>query len=194
MDARHLEELEQLVIPVACLDVVEHRAAGVGRIGDVDLAAGQFPDQPRIDRAEGELARLGVGPRALDVVENPPQLCCRKNRRRSPGRSSSDRSSRPSFFIWSQKPAVRRSCQTMAWPTGSPVSRFQTTAVSRWLVMPMAADIARVEPGLAHRLGRDAVLRGPDFVGIVLHPARLGKVLLEFLLRDGAGWSRHGRR
>ncbi len=35
--------------------------------------------------------------------------------------------------------AVRRSCHTIAFATGAPVSRSQTTVVSRWLVMPMAA-------------------------------------------------------
>lgn len=33
----------------------------------------------------------------------------------------------------------RRSCQTMALCAGSPVFRSQTTAVSRWLAIPMAA-------------------------------------------------------
>ena len=37
--------------------------------------------------------------------------------------------------IWS----VRVSCQTIALWTASPVLRSQTTAVSRWLVMPMPA-------------------------------------------------------
>ncbi len=35
--------------------------------------------------------------------------------------------------------AVRLHCQTMALYTGIPVCRFQTTVVSRWFVMPMAA-------------------------------------------------------
>ena len=45
--------------------------------------------------------------------------------------------SMPSRRARSQRSAVRRSCQTMALPTGSPVSAFQTSVVSRWLVMPM---------------------------------------------------------
>ena len=42
--------------------------------------------------------------------------------------------------------AVRRHCQTMALYTGSPVSRSQTMAVSRWLVMPMASTSAADRP------------------------------------------------
>jgi len=45
--------------------------------------------------------------------------------------------------------AVRRSCQTMALWSGLPVSRSQTTTVSRWLVMPMAATSAAAMPALA---------------------------------------------
>ena len=37
-----------------------------------------------------------------------------------------------------QKSAVRRSCQTIARASGSPLSRSHATTVSRWLVMPMA--------------------------------------------------------
>ena len=39
----------------------------------------------------------------------------------------------------SQMPAVRRSCQTIALQIGSPVTRSQTTVVSRWFVIPIAA-------------------------------------------------------
>ena len=45
----------------------------------------------------------------------------------------------PFAFSLSQKPAVRRSCHTIALPTGFPVVLFQATVVSRWFVMPMAA-------------------------------------------------------
>ena len=39
----------------------------------------------------------------------------------------------------SQRAAVRRSCQTIARWSGSPVRRLKATTVSRWLVMPIAA-------------------------------------------------------
>ena len=42
--------------------------------------------------------------------------------------------------------AVRRHCHTMALPTGRPVSRFHTTVVSRWFVMPMASMSAGPSP------------------------------------------------
>ncbi len=46
-------------------------------------------------------------------------------------------------------PAVRVSCQTIALAIGSPVSRSQTTVVSRWLVMPIAATSPGSTPALA---------------------------------------------
>ena len=48
-------------------DVEEHRAAGVGRVGGEDLAAGQVPQQPAVDRAERE-----VGPGRHAPPPRPP--------------------------------------------------------------------------------------------------------------------------
>ena len=45
--------------------------------------------------------------------------------------------------------AVRRHCQTIAGQTGAPVSLSQTTVVSRWFVMPMAAMSAADRPAFA---------------------------------------------
>ena len=49
------------------------------------------------------------------------------------------RSSAPWAASSSHRAAVRRSCQTMAWPYGFPVVRSHATTVSRWLVIPIAA-------------------------------------------------------
>ena len=48
--------------------------------------------------------------------------------------------------ISSMMGAVRRHCHTMALYTGLPVSRSQTTVVSRWLVMPMLSMSAGPNP------------------------------------------------
>ena len=39
------EQLEQLVVPFLLHDVVQQRAAGIGGIGRMDLAAGEAPKQ-----------------------------------------------------------------------------------------------------------------------------------------------------
>ena len=59
-------------------------------------------------------------------------------------------------------------------------------------------NVRRFQSGPGERAPRDAELRAPDVLRVVLHPARLGKNLTEFLLRlrahaavfgkyDGAG-------
>ena len=69
--ARDRQDLEQLIVPIKRAQVHQHRAAGVGGIGDVHAptgAAGQVPDQPGVDRAKERVAGLGglpVGGRAL---------------------------------------------------------------------------------------------------------------------------------
>ena len=61
-------------VPGQRVEVHQHGARGVGRVGDVQAAvgaAGHVPDQPGVDVAEHQVARLGLLPGALDVVEDP---------------------------------------------------------------------------------------------------------------------------
>ncbi len=44
---------------------------------------------------------------------------------------------------------MRRSCQTIALWIGRPLARSQTTTVSRWLVMPIAATSRAATPARA---------------------------------------------
>ena len=55
----------------------------------------------------------------------------------------------PSLFSLAQMSAVRRSCQTMARCTALPVARSQTTVVSRWLVIPIAAMSLAFRPAFS---------------------------------------------
>ena len=56
---RNAQEPQQLVVPVLAVDVEEHGARGVARVGGVHRAAGEPPQQERIDGAERQLAALG---------------------------------------------------------------------------------------------------------------------------------------
>ena len=69
----------------------------------------------------------------------------------------------------SQRSAVRRSCQTSALWTGSPVFGSQATTVSRWLVIPIAFEVGPRD--LRRRRARRGHLPGhiPD---LVRHRAR----------------------
>ena len=80
---------------------------------------------------------------------------------------------------------MRRSCQTMARPSGRPLARSQTSVVSRWLVMPMAAIAPGARPARSMRGAAGGGDARPDVVRVVLDPARLREVLRELLLRGG---------
>jgi hypothetical protein len=71
--------------------------------------------------------------------------------------------SRPASRSSSQRRAVRRSCQTSAWCSGSPV-RLQ---------------VAVAHAGVVERLDRDGAGDVPDLGGVVLDPARSREVLAE---------------
>src|SRR6056297_2039330 len=58
-------------------------------------------------------------------------------------------SSNPSALSDLQKSDVRRSCQTIALWTGLPVARSQTSVVSRWFVMPIAAILSAPLPAFS---------------------------------------------
>ena len=72
--ARHARDLQELVVPLAGVDVEQQRARGIGGVGGVHLAAGEPPEQIAIDGAEHQLAALGARPRAGDVVQDPGDL------------------------------------------------------------------------------------------------------------------------
>ena len=55
------------------------REALLGSVG-VNASAGEFPEQPAIDCAEGELAGVCMGARARDVLEDPGNFGGRKIR------------------------------------------------------------------------------------------------------------------
>ena len=96
--------------------------------------------------------------------------------------SSVTRSSTPSSRSRSQMPVVRRSCQTIAGRGECRVRRSQTTAVSRWSVIPMQVGCC-VGAGEGLAAGGDG--RRPDVVGLVLDPAGAGEELRELAVAAG---------
>ena len=183
--ARHAQELQQFVVPLAGVDVEQQRARGIGGVGGVHLAAGQPPQQVAVDGAEQQFAALGALARAGHVIEQPGDLgageigiddqagLCRDHRLVRP------------------RPSAGRRCRRCGgparrWRGGSavPVARSHTTVVSRWLVMPIAAMSFGLDAGLLQRLAAGRERRGPDVLGLVLDPAGGRKMLREFLLRD----------
>ena len=147
--------------------------------------AGQPPQQPGVDGAEGEPAGLGGGARAVHVVEQPGQL------------GGGEIGVEQQAGAFGDQRLVAGGAQRGAggggaavlpddglW-IGRPVARSQTRVVSRWLVMPMAATSAAPPPACGQRLaqGLDAVRE--DLLGVVFHPARGREMLRQVAPRGG---------
>src|SRR5690606_32951051 len=79
---RNPEIFTDLRIPLQRLEVHQHRAGGVGDVGDVHSwlmpvlteSAREFPQNPAVDGAEDESALFGFLAGTVDVVEDPTDL------------------------------------------------------------------------------------------------------------------------
>ena len=176
-------------------DVEQQRARGVGGVGGVHRArrsaarAGSCRScRRRVRRARPPRARR----RHCRAAR---RSWCRRNRDRAAGRSCAVTSgSCPSAF--SARAEVGRA---PVLPDDGVVDRLAGRAVphhavSRWLVMPMAAIVARRDAGLARAPSRAvATTRSPDLLRRRAPPSRLREVLGELLLR-AAGDRGSGRR
>ena len=136
--ARHVEQLQQLVVPVAWRDVEQQRARRIRDVGDVRAVAGEVPRRARCPpcRRRARRARRGRARRGTLSSSHAILVPLKYGSITNPVRSRT-RLSAPISFSSAHCAAVRRSCQTMALWIGSPVCRSQMMVVSRWLVMPM---------------------------------------------------------
>src|SRR5690606_37319394 len=71
---RDAEDAQQLRVPCLLPDIEEQRPRGIRDLGRMHFAAGQVPQQPAVDGAEGKPALLGPRARALDRIEEPGEL------------------------------------------------------------------------------------------------------------------------
>ena len=196
--ARDAEEAQQLVVPLAGVDVEQQRPGGVARVGEVEASAGEVPDEPGVHGAEGQLARLRARPRPRHVVEDPRHLGAREvgiEHQAGPLTHHGLRAFRP---------------EPVADIGGAPVlpddrvhDGLPRLAVPHdgGLALVRDADgrhVARAQRGRGQHIDRHADLRRPDLLRVVLHPAGLGEDLPELALRgpldpavvieqDGAG-------
>ena len=188
--ARNVEERQQLVVPAAGADVEEQRAARVRRIGHVRRAAGQVPDEPGVDGAEGELALRRARARARNVVEQPLELGAREIGVEHEARLARDHRR---MARGAQRVAQRRRAPVL--PDDGRGDGRARRAVPQHGGLALVGDadggeVARADAGLGERLVHDARLRRPDLAGVVLDPAGLREDLPELLLRDRADRAR----
>ena len=159
------------------------------------VLAGELEDQPGVDRAEHRAAVARALGEPVDVAQQPLDLRRREVRVEHEAGALADAVlvARPRAARRSGA-AVRRSCQTSARCSGSPVDGSQQTTVSRWLVMPTASSSPGSTPGVVERLAGDRVRDVPDLGRVVLDPARLREVLGELAVGAADAARPAGRR
>ncbi len=179
---RDPEHAGERIVPLAAANIEQQRARRVGRIGAMDLAAGQPPQQEAVDRAEGEPPLPGRGARAGDVIEQPGDLGGGEIRiEQQPGLVADGRR----FARRPQRGAVLRGAAVL--PDDGVVDRPAGRALpdDRGLALVGDADGGHIlgrEPGLGHGVAHRRDDARPDLLRIVLDPAGLRIDLPQLLL------------
>ncbi len=167
---RHPQQLGQLSRPAQVLQIEQHRAGGVRRLGGVHRPAGEVPQHPAVDRAQRQ---VGVG-RHPALVQQPPELGAREVRVEHEPGAASDHVQRTS--PGQIRAAVGR---TPVLPHDGPVPGPAGAAVPGGHGLPLVGDPDRRHRlgQLGHQLGQHLGQLGPDLVEVVLHPPGAGEVL-----------------
>ena len=188
---RHVEITAQVVVPGGGAEFSSSVREALVRVGGVDPAAGQPPIGESCRWCRTPAGRQL--PRAQRGILRSSQRILVAEKYGSSTRPVRSLIHGSSAWRWRQKSAVRRSCQTMAGATGRPPARSQSTTVSRWLVRPIAVSRFASTPAWRQRLRNHLAHRRPDFLGVVLDPARL-RVMLRQLAGGGAAGRGRSRR
>ena len=181
---------QNLLIPCESVNVEQHRAAGVGVVGDVDLSARQLPDEPCFHRAKQQFARFGLFARPRHIVEDPLQL----------GGREIGVDDKAGLFAELLGQAARLqfvavSTGAAALPDDGVIDRFPRLLVpdDGGLALVRDADgfdLRRPRADLVHRRKCHAQLSGPDLVRVMLDPAGFREILGKFFLRHAAHLAR----
>ena len=163
-------------------DVVQQRAAGVARVGDVRGAAGEPGDHVGVDGAQRQRAVADAGPQPGLVLGQPGVL----------GAGEVGVQAQPGELGDALLDAV--GAQPVADGGGAPVlphdrraGRVQGAAVpdDGGLALVGDADAGRLLVGAGQRLAAGGDGRRPDVVGLVLDPAGAGEQLRELAVAAG---------
>ena len=163
------------------MDVEDHGAGGVGDVCHVNLAAGEVPHQPAVDRAETELSALGLFGCAGDVAEYPAYLGGGEIRVRN------ETGLFPDFEGHFRGDAFAELAGSAVLPHNGVAHRLAGCGVPNYGGLPLVGDaygrdVEAVDVHLGDGFRDDGGLAGPDVPGVVLDPARTGEMLGEFLL------------
>ena len=186
----HVEQFEEVTIPLMGVDVVKQRAAGVADIRDVRAAIRKFPGQPGVDRAECEFSGSRRLPRSVHVIENPLEFRAGEIGVDHEAGFLLNRCGESALFQ-----GIAEVSRPAILPDDGAMNRSAGLAVPDDCGLALVGNSDRRDPIEIHTCLRDdfrhhARLGRPDLFGVVLDPARLRIMLGEFTLghtADGAG-------
>ena len=168
------------------MQVEKQRAGGVARVGEVERAAGQLPQQPGVNRAEGQFAALRPLPGARHMVQQPADLAAGEV-----GVNDQARLARDQVAVAGALEIVAEPGRPAVLPDDGVMDGLAGPAVpdDRRLALIGDADggdVSGPQSGAGQRRPGDFELAGPNLQRVMLDPAGLGKVLGKLLLGAGA--------
>ena len=164
------------------VDVVEHGAAGVADIGDMQAASRQTPNEKTVYRTKSEFAIFSALANTGNVVENPGHFCARKISIRYQAGFVYN-----GFIEALGLELVAERCSTAILPNNGVVDGFAGFTIPDDSGFALVGDTDSGYVVGGQVLGCQGILGNlqlslPDGIGVVFHPARLGVDLLKFPL------------
>ncbi len=184
---RDADQVAQLDVPGQPVDVEEEGPTRVGDVGRVDPAAGQAPEQERIDRPRGQLAPLGPGAEARRRVEDVGDL-----RAAEVGVQRQAGPLPEQGLVAGATERRARRCGDPALPddrVGDRPARGALPDDDRLALVRDAdrGDVGRIERARGEGLACRLKLRAPDRLGVMGHVPGRREALRELVLGGGAG-------
>ena len=187
--ARNAQNSQNFFIPLQSMNIKHQCTRSIGIIRNMNLTAGQLPDNPAVDSTEQQLACFRTLACMRYVFQNPVQL----------GTGEISIQNQACLFaehigIATDFQQITVFCGTTALPDNRLADRTTGVLVPNYGSFALVrntdtGNISRSNIQLAHCLVHQAYLSSPDFLGIVLHPACLRIILRKLLLRYAADFS-----
>ncbi len=180
--ARNAQNRQDFVIPLQSMNIKHQCTGSIGIIRNMNLTAGQLPDNPAVDSTKQQLACFRPLACTRYVFQNPVQL------------GTGEISIQNQACLFTEHIGIATDFQqitvfrgTTALPDNRLADRTTGVLVPNYGSFALvrntdAGNISRSNIQLAHCLVHQAYLGSPDFLGIVLHPACLRIILRKLLL------------
>ena len=165
------------------MNIEQHRTGGIRNIRNKFGSAGQFPNQPGIDRTETKLPTLGTFPDTLHMIKNPTYLRSRKISIDHQSGLLLDQRGIPLCFQF-----FAIVCRTSVLPNNGVIDREAGLPVPYYRRFTLVGNTDTGNMHIRHIRFSHSLLDGrrlcvPNLVRVMFHPARLREILLECFLR-----------